>query len=119
MQYTDFLGKPLNEGDEIIFAIGNGYGGPSMERARVTKLVALVPHPKSSTYGTCWAREDQLNKESPTRFSGVDLDDPAKRYVVQVMRIKRRHLRQEDGSYKMRAVPAKFSVPAREVVVVG
>lgn len=80
--YTDYLGKPINVGGTIVYPDQRG----RFNTADVIALVPLVTHPESTEDHPIYARADQLNKRSPTRFTGRIYEDPAKRFVVQVMK---------------------------------
>lgn len=89
--YTDFLGQQISEGDEIVYAQSAYGGGAQLKRAEILKIVPLVPHrEKASSYGKpCFMREDQERQAYPTVFQNTLYDDPAKRYVVQIVKEER------------------------------
>lgn len=105
--YTDFLEQPICEGDEIVYAQSAYGGGAQLKRARILKIVPLIPHRDHPTRGTreVFMREDQANIARPTDFVNDLYADPAKRYVIQIMKEKWRS--QTQGG----PAPQKYTIP--------
>jgi len=82
MHYTDFVGNPIHEGDEIVYAQSAYGGGAQLHRAIIKKIIPLIPHREYTGY----MREDQATQARATQFRGKQYDDPTKRFVIQIER---------------------------------
>lgn len=105
--YTDFLGSQISDGDEIVFAQSAYGGGAELHRARIVKVVPLIPHRDGSGY----MREDQANNRHPTKFTHKRYEDATKRFVVQIMRERWRSSRQGGPA------PQKYTIPHSNSIV--
>lgn len=79
--YTDYLGQPLQTGDEIVYALGGA--SATLGRAVIAELVPLVPHRDYPNDPNALMREDQARVKYPTRFGYTHRPDD-KRYVVKI-----------------------------------
>lgn len=80
-QYTDYFGTPINVGDEVVYPTASYTGRAAFTRTRIEKIIPLIPHRVNPSY---LMREDQKNQASPSQYARSD--DPAKRFVIQVIR---------------------------------
>lgn len=111
--FTDHIGNPINDGDTVVYPDQRGV----FNIGTVHRVVPLVPHHSASNNKT-FMREDQAGKAHPTSFTSKDYEDPAKRYVVQVMKPKWRHRRDRvTGDWISGEVLTKYTLPTRHVIV--
>jgi hypothetical protein len=103
MQFIDFLGNPVSEGDIYIHPVASGSSSAHLNVGRIEKIIPIVRVMRGTTGREVWTLEEYKHRQDPTEYRphgkyivppGGDyrdrkfVPDMARAYVVRARRLE-------------------------------